>query len=80
MDFAEDAGLTPALIAAQRDYLLRYALLHLRNPTQAEDAVQETLLAAMEGAARFAGKSTVRTCCCTTAAAISGARSNSCAP
>jgi len=48
-------------IAGERDYLLRYALLNLRNPTHAEDVVQETLLAAMEGAARFSGKSALRT-------------------
>ena len=55
------APLDAATIAAERDYLLRYAMLNLRNPALAEDAVQETLLAAMEGAARFSGKSTART-------------------
>ena len=54
-------SLDTATIAGERDYLLRYALLHLRNSVQAEDVVQETLLAAMEGAERFAGKSAVRT-------------------
>lgn len=54
-------ALDSATIAGERDYLLRYALLNLRNRAQAEDAVQETLLAAMEGAARFSGKSTART-------------------
>jgi RNA polymerase sigma-70 factor (ECF subfamily) len=44
-----------------RGYLLRYALMQLRDPTAAEDAVQETLLAALEGAARFSGKSSVKT-------------------
>jgi RNA polymerase sigma-70 factor (ECF subfamily) len=48
-------------IEQHRSYLLRYALLQLRNPTAAEDAVQETLLAALEGGARFAGKSALRT-------------------
>jgi len=51
----------PAAIEGERDYLLRYARLQLRNPAQAEDAVQETLLAAIEGAARFSGKSSLRT-------------------
>lgn len=51
----------PAAIERERAYLLRYARLQLRNPAQAEDAVQETLLAALEGAARFAGKSSLRT-------------------
>lgn len=54
-------SLNAATIAGERDYLLRYALMNLRNPAQAEDAVQETLLAAMEGAARFSGKSALRT-------------------
>ena len=44
-----------------RPYLLRYALLQLRNPDQAEDVVQETLLAALEGRARFSGLSSVKT-------------------
>ncbi len=44
-----------------RPYLLRYALLQLRNPDQAEDVVQETLLAALEGRARFAGNSSLKT-------------------
>lgn len=53
--------LQPAAIEGERAYLLRYARLQLRDPAQAEDAVQETLLAALEGAARFAGKSSLRT-------------------
>jgi RNA polymerase sigma-70 factor (ECF subfamily) len=44
-----------------RSYLLRYALLQLRDQTAAEDVVQETLLAAIEGRGRFAGKSAVKT-------------------
>jgi len=48
-------------IEKERSYLLRYALLQLRNPAHAEDAVQETLLAALEGRERFAGKSSLRT-------------------
>ena len=44
-----------------RPYLLRYALLQLRDQDLAEDAVQETLLAALEGNARFTGKSSPRT-------------------
>ncbi len=51
----------PADIERERAYLLRYARLQLRDPAQAEDAVQETLLAALEGVARFAGKSSLRT-------------------
>ncbi len=52
---------SPAAIGRERDYLLRYAMLQLRDPVRAEDAVQETLLAAVEGAARFSGKSSLRT-------------------
>lgn len=48
-------------IERERGYLLRYARLQLRNPSQAEDAVQETLLAALEGIGRFSGQSSLRT-------------------
>ena len=44
-----------------RPYLLRYALLQLRDRDGAEDVVQETLLAALEGRARFEGKSSPKT-------------------
>jgi RNA polymerase sigma-70 factor (ECF subfamily) len=44
-----------------RPYLLRYALLQLRDAASAEDVVQETILAALEGRARFEGKSTPKT-------------------
>jgi RNA polymerase sigma-70 factor (ECF subfamily) len=44
-----------------RPYLLRYASLHLRNRDAAEDAVQETLVAALAGEAAFAGRSNLRT-------------------
>ena len=52
---------TPSDIQQHRSYLLRYAVLQLRNPEQAEDVVQETLLAALEGRARFAGGSSLKT-------------------
>jgi RNA polymerase sigma-70 factor, ECF subfamily len=44
-----------------RPYLMRFALLQLRNETAAEDAVQETMLAALQGASRFAGQSSLKT-------------------
>ncbi|MSP97528.1 MAG: sigma-70 family RNA polymerase sigma factor [Betaproteobacteria bacterium] len=44
-----------------RPQLLKYALLQLRNHAQAEDAVQETLIAALRGINGFAGGSTLRT-------------------
>ena len=48
-------------LQAHRPYLMRIATLQLRDRDAAEDAVQETLLAAMEGLDRFAGKSSVKT-------------------
>lgn len=48
-------------LEALRPYLLRYASLHLRNRDAAEDAVQETLLAALAAEAGFAGRSNLRT-------------------
>lgn len=48
-------------VESERPYLLRYALLQLRDPDAAEDAVQETLLAALAHGAGFSGRSTLRT-------------------
>lgn len=48
-------------IQALRPYLLRYAALQLRNADAAEDAVQETLVAALSAEASFEGRSNVRT-------------------
>ena len=39
------------------DYLFKYALLRLRDAAKAEDAVQETFLAALKGGKSFAGRS-----------------------
>ena len=44
-----------------RAYLMRYALLQLRDINAAEDAVQETLLAALQTSTRYAGRSSVKT-------------------
>lgn len=44
-----------------RPQLLKYAMLQLRNAAQAEDAVQETLIAALRGIEGFAGGSSLRT-------------------
>ncbi len=43
------------------DYLYRYAVARLRDPSVAEDVVQEALLAALKASARFAGQSSERT-------------------
>jgi RNA polymerase sigma-70 factor (ECF subfamily) len=48
-------------IAAQRPYLLRFAMLHLRDAAQAEDAVQDSLMAALAQRDRFAGRAQLRT-------------------
>ena len=44
-----------------RPDLLRYATLQLRDPELAEDVVQETLLAGLEGRGNFSGKSSPKT-------------------
>jgi RNA polymerase sigma-70 factor (ECF subfamily) len=58
---ADALGVSPSEVEQFRGYLMRYALLQLRDQTSAEDVVQETLLAAVEGGDRFSGKSTVKT-------------------
>jgi RNA polymerase sigma-70 factor, ECF subfamily len=55
---------TPDLIAqfeTHRGYLLRVARLQLRNDELAEDIVQDTLVAALQAAPGFSGKSSVKT-------------------
>ena len=44
-----------------RPTLLRFAVLQLRNDEIAEDVVQETLLAALEGKSSFSGRSQLKT-------------------
>jgi RNA polymerase sigma-70 factor (TIGR02943 family) len=59
----ENAPAPPGLSDPQQwvelhgDYLFRYALMRLRDPARAEDAVQETFLAALKGGRSFAGRS-----------------------
>lgn len=53
--------ITDPELSALRPTLLRFATLQLRDAAAAEDAVQETLLAALEGRASFAGRSGVQT-------------------
>src|SRR5262245_10547921 len=55
------AAPTPLELEPHRPHLLRFALLQLRDRSAAEDAVQDTLLAAIQGASQFAGQSSVRT-------------------
>jgi RNA polymerase sigma-70 factor (TIGR02943 family) len=46
---------------SHRVYLLRVAVLQLRDNDLAEDVVQETLLAALKGAPGFSGRSSLKT-------------------
>lgn len=48
-------------LEAMRPYLVRYASLQLRAREAAEDAVQDTLLAALAGESGFSGRSSLRT-------------------
>ena len=48
-------------VERERPYLLRYASLQLRDAHAAEDAVQETLLAALAGEAGFGERASLRT-------------------
>jgi RNA polymerase sigma-70 factor (ECF subfamily) len=54
-------GIDPVELQKHRPQLVRFAMLQLRNPTAAEDVVQETLLAALQAGASFAGQSSVKT-------------------
>src|SRR5258706_2920579 len=60
---AESAKKTAGLSDPERwvelhgDYLFKYALMRLRDAARAEDAVQETFLAALKGGKSFAGRS-----------------------
>lgn len=55
------ASLTEQQLAEHRPVLFRYALLQLRDHELAEDAVQETMLAAWQAAESFEGKAGLRT-------------------
>ena len=51
----------PEALASHRSFLYSYALSSLRQPDTAEELVQETLVAAVEGQAPFRGESKLRT-------------------
>jgi RNA polymerase sigma-70 factor (ECF subfamily) len=62
LDPARAAAARAIAIGEQRDYLLRVARSRLRdNAVMAEDAVQDTLLAALRPGIAFAEQSTLRT-------------------
>ncbi len=48
-------------VAAQRDYLMRFARLQLRNDAWAEDCVSETLIAALAKPQAFENRSQLKT-------------------
>ena|SRR6185312_17512939 len=48
-------------LEAMRPALVRFALLQLRNPSLADDVVQDALLAVLEKPERFEGQSSLRT-------------------
>jgi RNA polymerase sigma-70 factor, ECF subfamily len=56
-----DAAEFAAEVESHRSYLMRIAQLELRDRESAEDAVQETLLAALAAREGFSGKSTLKT-------------------
>lgn len=56
-----NAAVGPEQLAAERKHLYLYAMIKLRDPDLAEDAVQETLVAAIEALPTFQGRSALRT-------------------
>jgi RNA polymerase sigma-70 factor (TIGR02943 family) len=57
-----DSDLDPEIWLEQYgDYLYRFALARIRDKTVAEDLVQETFLAALDGRKNFKGRSVVKT-------------------
>lgn len=50
-----------AFFGERRDDLVRFAVLQLRDESTAEDAVQEALMAAMQGIDQFQGRSSLKT-------------------
>lgn len=50
-----------AFFSERRDDLVRFAVLQLRDESTAEDAVQEALMAAMQGIDQFQGRSSLKT-------------------
>jgi len=54
-------AITEQELADCRPALLRYARLHLRDAAAAEDAVQDTLVAALQAATTFRGESALQT-------------------
>ena len=58
---ADSSAAFAAQIDEHRSYLLRTARMQLRDPGEAEDVVQDAVIAAWKGRAGFRGQSTLRT-------------------
>jgi RNA polymerase sigma-70 factor (ECF subfamily) len=59
---ADSQSLNPEVwVDQQGDYLYRFALLRIKDPSIAEDLVQETFLAALKSRKNFKSRSAVRT-------------------
>ncbi|HWD18089.1 MAG TPA: sigma-70 family RNA polymerase sigma factor [Verrucomicrobiae bacterium] len=56
-----DDGLSANWVETHADYLFNFAVGQLRDSGAAEDAVQETMLAAVKSSRRFSGQSSERT-------------------
>jgi RNA polymerase sigma-70 factor (ECF subfamily) len=54
-------GVDPLELEKHRPQLVKFAMLQLRDASSADDVVQETMLAALQSGAGFAGQSSVRT-------------------
>ena len=61
MDGAKETTSPGQWVDAHGDYLFNFAVGQIRDPSVAEDLVQETFLAAFKARARFAGNSSERT-------------------
>jgi len=57
----DDDGKPERALAKHRKYLMQYALFHVRDPSVAEDAVQETMIAALAQLHTFEGRAQLRT-------------------
>ena len=57
----DDTGDFVRQVAGLQGYLLRFALMQLRNPAWAEDAVSETTVAALKHPQGFAGRAQLKT-------------------
>lgn len=55
------AQIDSRLLAQERKYLFMFAMMRLRDADLAEDAVQETLVAALQAVDRFENRSSIRT-------------------